>query len=101
MSAAEPTGPPNRSKSEPTVEKLSEKTETSNGNSSPPAFRRSLSSANFAPNGDLYDSLEDDWLNSATNLGELSVFDFLDSFSVLPETLDKLNQRFKMQSREV
>lgn len=97
MSAEDqPTGPPERSNSEP-VEKL---IEASDEKPVRPEFRRSLSSANFAPNGDLYDSLEDDWLTS-TNVGELSLFDFLDSFSVLPETLDKLNQRFKLQSREV
>jgi len=61
---------------------------------SPPHFSRSLSSANFSPNGDLYDSLGDDWLLSSET-GELSFFDFLDV------TLDKLNQRFKSQSREV
>ena len=88
-------GPPERSNSEP-----AEKLEASDEKPVPPEFRRSLSSANFAPNGDLYDSLEDDWLTSS-NVGELSLFDFLDSFSVLPETLDKLNQRFKLQSREV
>src|SRR5271170_1466097 len=68
--------------------------------SSPPHFSRSLSGANFSPNGDLYDSLDDDWL-LATETGELSLFDFLDSFSVVPQTLDKLNQRFKLQSQGV
>jgi len=63
-------------------------------------FPRSLSSANFSPNGDLYDSLDDDWLLS-TETGELTLFDFLDSFSVVPQTLDKLNQRFKLQSQGV
>jgi len=65
-----------------------------------PHFSRSLSSANFSPNGDLYDSLDDDWLLS-TETGELTLFDFLDSFSVVPQTLDKLNQRFKLQSQGV
>ena len=65
-----------------------------------PHFTRSLSSANFSPNGDLYDSLDDDWLLS-TQTGELTLFDFLDSFSVVPQTLDKLNQRFKLQSQGV
>lgn len=67
---------------------------------SPPHFSRSLSSANFDPNGDLYDGLDDDWLVSSET-GELTLFDFLDGLSVVPETLDKLNQRFKLQSREV
>lgn len=68
--------------------------------SSPPVFRRSLSSANFAPDGDLYDNLDDDWLFSS-DVGELSLFDFLDTLAVVPVTLDKLNQRFRLQSREV
>jgi hypothetical protein len=67
---------------------------------SPPHFSRSLSSANFGPNGDLYESLDEDWLVSSET-GELSLFDFLDGLSVVPETLDKLNQRLKLQSREV
>ena len=67
---------------------------------SPRHFNGSLSSANFSANGDLYDSLDDDWLLSSET-GELSFFDFLDGFSVVPVTLDKLNQRFKLQSREV
>ena len=67
---------------------------------SPPHLHRSLASANFSANGDLYDSLDDDWLVSSET-GELSLFDFLDGFSVVPVTLDKLNQRFKLQSREV
>jgi len=85
------------------VEKLPEDIDSANGSgsASPTGFRRSLSSANFAPNGDLYDGLDEDWLSSTANLGELSIFDWLDSFSVLPETLDKLNQRFKLQSRGV
>jgi len=71
--------------------------------SSPPSsphFSRSLSSANFSPNGDLYDGLDEDWLLS-TDVGELSLFDFLDSLSFIPVTLDKFNQRIKLQSREV
>ena len=67
---------------------------------SPRHFSRTLSSANFSPNGDLYDSLDDDWSESY-GTGELSLFDFLDSFSVVPSTLDKLNQRLKLQSKEV
>jgi hypothetical protein len=67
---------------------------------SPPHFSRSLSSANFSPNGDLYDSLDEDW-SLSYGTGELSLFDFLDSFSVVPSTLDKLNQRLKLQSKEV
>jgi hypothetical protein len=73
---------------------------TDSSKASPPHLSRSLSSANFSPNGDLYDSLDDDWLLSSET-GELSLFDFLDAFSVVPQTLDKLNQRFKLQSREV
>jgi hypothetical protein len=97
-----PKGPPGRSLSEPAQKPFDEpETPDGNGTASPPSFRRSLSSANFAPNGDLYDGLDEDWLASNTSLGELSVFDWLDSFSVLPETLDKLNQRFKLQSRGV
>jgi len=67
---------------------------------SPVFFKRSLSSANFSPNGDLYESLDEEWLLSS-DTGELSLFDFLDSLSVIPLTLDKLNQRFRLQSREV
>jgi hypothetical protein len=67
---------------------------------SPPHFSRSLSSANFSPNGDLYDSLDEDWLLSS-DLGELSLFDFLDGLSIVPVTLDRFNQRLKIQSREV
>lgn len=67
---------------------------------SPPHFSRSLSSANFSPNGDIYDSLDEDW-SLSYGTGELSLFDFLDSFSVVPSTLDKLNQRLKLQSKEV
>ena len=73
---------------------------TDSSKASPPHLSRSLSSANFSSNGDLYDSLDDNWLLSSET-GELSLFDFLDSFSVVPVTLDKLNQRFKLQSREV
>lgn len=73
-------------------------TESTKG--SPPHFSRSLSSANFSPNGDLYDSLDEDW-SMSYGTGELSLFDFLDSFSVVPSTLDKLNQRLKLQSKEV
>jgi hypothetical protein len=68
--------------------------------SSSPSFSRSLSSANYSPDGGHYDSLDDEWLMSS-DLGELSLFDFLDSLAVVPLTLDKLNQRFKLQSREV
>src|SRR5271167_4321574 len=73
-----------------------------NGQDTPtrPHFSRSLSSANFSPNGDLYDSLDDEWLGSSET-GELSIFEFLDAFSVIPETLDKLNRHLKLQSREV
>jgi hypothetical protein len=67
---------------------------------SPPHLSRSLSSANFDPNGDVYESLDEDWLVSSET-GELSLFDFLDGLSVVPETLDKLNQRLRVQSREV
>lgn len=67
---------------------------------SPRHISRSLSSANFSPNGDLYDSLDEDW-SLSYGTGELSLFDFLDSFSVVPSTLDKLNQRLKLQSKEV
>src|SRR5277367_5305155 len=65
-----------------------------------PHFSRSLSSANFSPNGDLYDSLNEEWLPSSET-GELSLFEFLDGLSVIPETLDKLNRHLKLQSREV
>jgi hypothetical protein len=75
--------------------------DSTNGASSPPPhFSRSLSSANFAPNGDIYDSLDEDWLLSS-DTGQLSVFEFLDGLSVIPETIDKFNQRLKLQSREV
>ena len=67
---------------------------------SPLHFRRSLSSPNFSPNSDLYDSLDEDWLLSS-DVGELSIFDFLDGFNVIPLTLDRLNQKLKVQSREV
>jgi hypothetical protein len=73
-----------------------------NGQGTPtsPHFRRSLSSANFSPNGDLYDSLDEEWLGSSET-GELSIFEFLDAFSVIPETLDKINRHLKLQSRGV
>ena len=74
--------------------------ESTTNNMSPPPISRSLSSANFSPNGDLYDTLDEDWLLSS-DMGELSLFDFFDSLSVIPVTLDKLNQRLKLQSREV
>jgi len=67
---------------------------------SPSGFYRSLSSANFSPDGDLYDTLDEDWLLSS-DIGELSLFDFLDSLSNVPVALDRINQRFKSQSREV
>src|SRR5438046_6148542 len=73
---------------------------TDSAKGSPRQFNGSLSNANFSANGDFYDSLDDDWLVSSET-GELSLFDFLDGFSVVPVTLDKLNQRFKLQSREV
>jgi hypothetical protein len=67
---------------------------------SPPPISRSLSSVNFSPNGDLYETLDDDWLMSG-DMGELSLFDFFDSLSVIPATLDKFNRRLKLQSLEV
>lgn len=73
---------------------------TDSSKASPPNFKGTLSSGNSSPNGYLYDSLDDNWLLSSET-GELSLFDFLDGFSVVPVTLDKLNQRFKLQSREV
>jgi hypothetical protein len=51
-------------------------------------------------NGDIYEALDDDWL-TASETGELSLFAFLDNFNVLPETLHRLNQRLKRESREV
>ena len=51
-------------------------------------------------NADIYEALDDDWL-TASETGELSLFAFLDNFNVLPETLYRLNQRLKRESREV
>jgi hypothetical protein len=51
-------------------------------------------------NADIYEALDEDWL-TATETGELSLFAFLDNFNVLPETLHRLNQRLKRESREV
>jgi hypothetical protein len=67
---------------------------------SPPPLSPSLAGANYYPDGGIYDNLEDDWLLSS-DVGELSLFDFLDSLAVVPITLDKLNQRFREQSRDV
>ena len=67
---------------------------------SSPTFGRSLSSANFSPNGDLFEALDEDWAMSG-ELGELSLFEFLDGFTLLPISLDKINQRIRLQSREV
>ena len=65
-----------------------------------PPLSPSLAGANYYPDGGIYDNLEDDWLLSS-DVGELSLFDFLDSLAVVPITLDKLNQRFREQSRDV
>ena len=51
-------------------------------------------------NGDIYEAVDDDWL-TASETGELSLFTFLDNFNFLPETLDRINQRLKRESREV
>jgi hypothetical protein len=51
-------------------------------------------------NADIYEALDEDWLTT-TETGELSLFAFLDNFNVLPETLHRLNQRLKRESREV
>jgi hypothetical protein len=52
-------------------------------------------------NGDIYEALDDDWLIPSSDTGELSLFAFLDNLNFLPETLDRLNQRLRRESREV